>query len=224
MGTNHNEETRSVRARDRGIARVAAALAGSGLVAGCSDRSGTSSIRELRRPGRRRGGSGRGCAVAPGAGQESAGTTGATGKSAAVAAPADLIIMAGLQLAVPDPTQAAARAEQDVLADGGYVAAEAEGVGPQTLPAANSTADGAESSVTGVSPMTLPPAAAAPNSAQALLLVRVPPRSVAKVLAQLSGTGSVSYRAQSETDVTGQVADVNSRSPRPRPRSPSCAG
>lgn len=154
----------------RGIAALlvsAAALAGSGLVAGCSDSAGgKSSSGSYAGANGAAAGPAAGGALAPGAGQKQAGTT---ATSATVAATADLIIMAGLQLAVPNPTQAAALAEQDVLAAGGYVAAEAEGVGPQILPAANRTADGAEGGVSGVSPMTLPPVDAAPNSEQALL-------------------------------------------------------
>ena len=123
----------------------------------------------------------------------------------------NLIIMAGLQLAVGNPEQAASQAEQTVTAAGGYIAAESEGVGPQMLPSANTTADSSEGTLTGVSPMTLPAANAADGSNQALLLLRVPPQRLAAVLAAIGGDGRVSYRTQSETDVTGQVADVASR-------------
>jgi hypothetical protein len=123
----------------------------------------------------------------------------------------DLIVMAALQLAAKSPDQAAAQAEQTVISAGGYVAAEAEGVGPQTLPSANASADDTESADTGVSPMTLPAVNGAPNSEQALLVLRVPPTQLDAVLASLAGTGTVSYRTLSETNVTGQVADVASR-------------
>ncbi|HEX4787225.1 MAG TPA: DUF4349 domain-containing protein [Actinospica sp.] len=123
----------------------------------------------------------------------------------------NLIIMAALQLSVKDPAQAAARAEQTVLAAGGYVAAEAEGVGSQILPSATTTADDSIAGTTGVAPMTLPTPESAPNTQQALLLLRVPPARLADVLATISSAGGVAYRTQSETDVTGQVADVASR-------------
>ena len=128
-----------------------------------------------------------------------------------VANTSNLIIMAGLQLGVKDPEQAAGQAEQVVIAAGGYVAGAAEGIGPQGLPSANSSASSAESTATGVSPVTLPSPTAAPNSDQAVLLLRIPPSKLDSVLAELAGSGTVEYRTQSETDVTGQVADVNSR-------------
>jgi hypothetical protein len=59
--------------------------------------------------------------------------------------------------------------------------------------------------------VTLPTPSAAPNTDQALLLLRIPPSKLDAVLSELAGSGSVNYRTQSETDVTGQVADVNSR-------------
>lgn len=178
------------------------ALAGAGLVAGCSDSASSTNT------------SSGGAAAPNGAANGFAGsgakpTTAAT--SAATAQSGDLIIMAGLQLAVQNPEQAAATAEQAVQAAGGYVAAAAEGVGPQTLPSANTAAVNAESSSTGVSPMTLPAVDGVPGSDQALLLLRVPPQHLAAVLSALAGAGSVSYRTQSATDVTGQVADVASR-------------
>ncbi|HWG27096.1 DUF4349 domain-containing protein [Actinospica sp.] len=119
--------------------------------------------------------------------------------------------MAALQLSVKNPEQAADHAEQVVISAGGYVASAAEGVGAQNLPTPSTSADATESSETGVSPLTLPMASAAVNTDQALLLLRVPPSKLDSVLAALAGTGSVSFRTQSETDVTGQVADVNSR-------------
>jgi hypothetical protein len=140
-------------------------------------------------------------------------TTNTTTKSSTtnVANTSNLIIMAGLQLAVKDPQQAAGQAEEVVVAAGGYVAGAAEGIGAQALPSANSTANSAESTATGVSPVTLPSPTAKSNSEQALLLLRIPPSKLDSVLAELAGSGSVEYRTQSETDVTGQVADVNSR-------------
>jgi hypothetical protein len=119
--------------------------------------------------------------------------------------------MAGLQLSVKDPDQTAALAEQAVLAVGGYVAGEAEGVGSQILPRATTAADDTVDSSTGVSQTTLPSPDAAPNTQQALLLLRVPPAHLPAVLATLASAGGVAYRTQSETDVTGQVADVASR-------------
>lgn len=181
------------------------AMAGAGLVAGCSDSSASTNNSS-------------GSAAAPNgaangfAGSGAKPTTAATSStSAATAQTGDLIVMAGLQLAVQNPEQAAATAEQTVQAAGGYVAAVAEGAGPQNLPSANTTADNAESSSTGVSPMTLPAVDGVPGSDQALLLLRVPPQHLAAVLSDLAGAGDVSYRTQSATDVTGQVADVASR-------------
>ncbi|HET9172861.1 MAG TPA: DUF4349 domain-containing protein [Actinospica sp.] len=124
---------------------------------------------------------------------------------------ANLIITAGLQLAVKDPEQAAGQAEQVVEAAGGYVAGVAEGAGSQVLPSADTSANTSESADTGVSPVMLPTPSADPHADQALLLLRVPPAKLDSVLARLAGAGSVNYRTQSETDVTGQVADVNSR-------------
>jgi hypothetical protein len=173
-------------------------------IAGCSDNSSSS-----------RSGSSAGHAAAAPNGAYGPNTTATTpttkGSTTNVANTSNLIIMAGLQLAVKNPEQAAGQAEQLVVAAGGYVAGAAEGVGAQVLPSANSTADSAESTATGASPVTLPAPTAAPNSAQALLLLRIPPSKLDSVLAKLAGSGSVEYRTQSETDVTGQVADVNSR-------------
>jgi hypothetical protein len=59
--------------------------------------------------------------------------------------------------------------------------------------------------------MTLPAVNGAPKSEQALLVLRVPPAHLDAVLTALAGTGTVSYRTLSETNVTGQVADVASR-------------
>lgn len=177
------------------------ALAGAGLVAGCSDSASTNTSS--------------GSAAGPNAAANGFAGSGAkptaAATSAATAQTGELIIMAGLRLAVQNPEQAAATAEQTVQAAGGYVAAVAEGAGPQTLPSANTAADNAESSSTGVSPMTLPAVDGAPGSDQALLLLRVPPQHLAAVLSALAGAGDVSYRTQSATDVTGQVADVASR-------------
>jgi hypothetical protein len=154
-------------------------------------------------------------AAAPGAGNNTTNNTNNTNTTKSsttnVANTSNLIIMAGLQLAVKDPEQSAAHAQEVVEAVGGYVAGAAEGVGAQVLPSADSTSDSSESTATGVSPVTLPTPSAAPNADQALLLLRVPPAKLDSVLAQLAGSGSVNYRTQSETDVTGQVADVNSR-------------
>lgn len=182
---------------------ASAAVAGASLVSGCSS-SGTS------------GGAAAGSAQVPRAGgyagNESAGGSSSGGAAKTNVADAQsLIVVAGLQLAVKDPDQAASSAEQTALAAGGYVAGETEGMGTQVLPSANITADAAVSGVTGVSPLTLPSPDAAAHTEQALLLLRVPPARLADVLASLSGKGSVAYRTQSETDVTGQVADVNSR-------------
>jgi hypothetical protein len=193
--------------------------AGAGLVAGCgNDRSseGTSTARGAAAAPDGHGDAQGGAQVGGQSGaQGGAGANGSSGKGStttgAVADPRNLIIMAGLQLAVKNPDEAAARAEQAVLTAGGYVAAEAEGAGPQTMPSANTGADNATAGVTGVSPMTLPAADAASGSDQVLLQLRVPPAHLSSVLATLSGGGRVAYRTQSETDVTGQVADVASR-------------
>ncbi|WP_034272154.1 DUF4349 domain-containing protein [Actinospica robiniae] len=149
----------------------------------------------------------------PAAAGSSAGgsSAGESTTKADVADPQSLIIMAGLQLAVQNPDKAADAAEQTAIAAGGYVAGESEGVGSQVLPSADITADAAAGSATGVSPLTLPAPNAAPGKEQALLLLRIPPSRLADVLATLSGGGGIAYRTQSETDVTGQVADVDSR-------------
>jgi Domain of unknown function (DUF4349) len=192
-------------------ATVLAALgvSGAGLVAGCSAGGGSSASS-----------AGNGPAIAApraaaGSGNTSAGSGSGSSSTATsttnVAETGDLIVMAALQLAAKSPDQAAAQAEQAVISAGGYVAAEAEGVGPQTLPSANASADDTESAGTGVSPMTLPVVSGAPNSEQALLVLRVPPAHLDAVLTSLAGTGTVSYRTLSETNVTGQVADVASR-------------
>ncbi len=211
---------KSPMARALAAVTLSAAVLGTvGLVAGCSGggTNGAASSGVARGNGpvaAPQGAAGEYGAAGSGSGAGNAGSagSGSTGSSSGtVAETADLIITAGLQLGVSDPEQAAGRAEQLVLGDGGYVAGEAEGPGAQVLPSANSTADEAESADTGVSPMTLPSPATAPGSTQALLLLRVPPSSLGAVLARLSGSGRVSYRTQSETDVTGQVADVASR-------------
>ena len=184
-----------------------AAVTGVGLLAGCSTHSASSSSGSAA-------GAHAPAAGAYGAQSGAAGTNGdstGTGAKTNVADPRNLIITAGLQLSVKDPGAAAQSAQQAVLAAGGYVAAEAEGIGDQVLPSANTSADAQVSSVTGVSPMTLPTPDAAPKSEQVLLLLRVPPARLAGVLTALSGSGAVSFRTQSETDVTGQVADVDSR-------------
>lgn len=188
---------------------LALGVAGVGLVAGCSGGGAASASSAQNGPAvaAPRGDSGSGNTSA-GSGS---GSTSTTTSATNVADTGDLIIMAALQLATKNPDQAAAQAEQAVTSAGGYVAAEAEGVGPQNLPSANASADESESADTGVSPMTLPTVGGAPNSEQALLVLRVPPAHLASVLASLAGTGSVSYRTRSETDVTGQVADVASR-------------
>jgi hypothetical protein len=197
---------------------AAFAVAGAGLVAGCSGSAGSAASSSgavnagAAVPHGQNGQNGQNGAANPSAGSESGpGSTSTSTSSANVADTGNLIVMAALQLAAKNSEQAAAAAEQTVISAGGYVAAEAEGVGPQTLPSANTSADDTESSDTGVSPMTLPAVAGAPNSEQALLLLRVPPAHLDAVLASLAGTGSVSYRTLSETNVTGQVADVASR-------------
>ena len=190
---------------------VALSVAGVGFIAGCSGggssaASSSDNGRELSAPHADSNAGNSGGNASAGSGSTS-GTTSTTN----AADTGDLIITAALQLATKTPAQAAARAEQTVTSAGGYVAAEAEGVGPQSLPSANTSADDSESADTGVSPMTLPTVSGAPDSEQALLVLRVPPAHLGTVLAALAGTGSVSYRTLSETDVTGQVADVDSR-------------
>jgi hypothetical protein len=204
-GTTRRTFRRTLGARVVALLATAVVVAGLGLAAGCSDHASSSS-------GTSNAG---GVAAAPGAkggagGGASAGS-GGSGSAVDVADTRDLIIMAGLQLSVKDPDQAAAGAEQAVLTVGGYVAGEAEGVGSQTLPSATTTADDSVDTSTGVSQMTLPSPDAAPNTQQALLLLRVPPAHLSAVLATLASAGGVAYRTQSETDVTGQVADVASR-------------
>jgi hypothetical protein len=192
-------------------ATVLAALgvAGVGLLAGCSGGAGGSASSA---------GNGRAVAApraAAGSGNTSTGSGSGSASTATqttnVAETGDLIVTGALQLAAKSPDQAAALAEQTGVSAGGYVAAEAEGIGPQTLPSANASADDTESADTGVSPMTLPAVNGAPESEQALLLLRIPPTRLNVVLTALSGTGTVSYRTLSETNVTGQVADVASR-------------
>jgi hypothetical protein len=184
------------------IILLALGVAGAGILAGCGGNSSSASSSTS---------AGRQAPAAQGnAGVAQSGST-ATSSKTDVGNTADLIVMAGLQLAVKDPEQAAGRAEQDVVAAGGYVAGEAEGVGTQVLPSVVTTADSSESTDTGVSPVTLPAPDAAANSDEALLLVRVPPAKLDAVLAELAGSGDVAYRTRSATDVTGQVADVNSR-------------
>ena len=176
-----------------------------GAVAGCSSSQGSASSAAA--------GSGNAASVPRSSGVSGGSSSAQSGgtSAASVQDTSDLIIMAGLQLAVGNPEQAASQAEQTVIDAGGYVAAESEGVGPQMLPSANTAADSSESTFTGVSPMTLPSANAASDSNQALLLLRVPPQHLDAVLATLGGAGRVTYRTQSETDVTSQVADVASR-------------
>lgn len=182
-------------------------VAGAGVIAGCSDSSNSSSSSA----GTANGSAALG--AAQGKAPSGSGATGSNGSGSKtnVADTSNLIIIAGLQLAVSDPEQSADHARQVAEAAGGYVAGASEGVGAQNLPAANTGADSSESTATGISPVTLPTPSAAANSNQAVLLLRVPPSKLDSVLASLAGNGSVSYRTQSETDVTGQVADVNSR-------------
>ena len=182
-----------------------------GAAAGCSDNQGSASSSTAgSNAGANNAASeprGSGSDSSGGSSSTPSGSTSATG----VEDTRNLIVMAGLLLAVGNPEQAAAQAEQTVVNAGGYVAAEAEGLGPQMLPSANTAQDGTESTATGVSPMTLPDPDAADGSNQALLLLRVPPQRLDAALATIGGDGRVSYRTQSETDVTGQVADVASR-------------
>jgi hypothetical protein len=188
-----------------------AALAGAALVTGCSTGPGSGSSASnadgAQAP--------RGAEVGAGGTSSGTGTSGGTDEAAGSKTKAadtrSLIVMAALQLSVRDPAQSAGRAEQTALAAGGYVAAESVGVGPQGLPAPDAVANAAVGSATGVSPLTLPEPDAATGSEQALLVLRIPPARLADVLAALSGSGSVAYRTRSETDVTGQVADVDSR-------------
>jgi Domain of unknown function (DUF4349) len=189
-------------------------VSGAALVAGCSgsgSNSGSSSTGGRAGAAQLPNGSGSYGANNSNGSSGSNGSSTSSGKTANVADTSNLIILAGLQLGVKDPEQAAGAAEQLVISVGGYVAAAAEGVGEQVLPSANTSADTTESSETGVSPLALPVPSAAANADQALLLLRVPPSKLDSVLAALAGSGSVSYRTQSETDVTAQVADVNSR-------------
>ena len=189
---------------------VALGVAGVGLVAGCSGGESSSASSSAEN-----GPAAEAPRAADGSGNTSAGSgsgSASTSTSAtSVAETGDLIVTAALQLAAKTPEQAAVQAEQTVISAGGYVAAEAEGVGPQTLPSANASADDSEAADTGVSPMTLPAVNGAPKSEQALLVLRVPPAHLDAVLTALAGTGTVSYRTLSETNVTGQVADVASR-------------
>lgn len=188
-------------------------MAGVGLIAGCSDRSSSSGSNSTAAGAAKApAGSGSYGAVTNGqAGAAAGANSAASSKTTKVTDTGNLVVLAGLQLGVKSPEQSAQNAEQVVLGAGGYVAGVSEGAGPQVLPSANTTADATESSETGVSPLTLPSPSAVPNSDQALLLLRVPPAKLDSVLTALAGTGSVSYRTQSETDVTGQVADVSSR-------------
>jgi Domain of unknown function (DUF4349) len=188
---------------------VALGMAGVGLVAGCSGSGSSSASSAENGP----------AVAAPRAAAGSGNTSGGSGSGSAptatsttnVAETGDLIVTAALQLAAKSPDQEAAQAEQTVISAGGYVAAEAEGVGPQTLPSANASAADTENADTGVTPMTIPTVNGAPNTDQALLVLRVPPTHLDAVLTALAGTGTVSYRTLSETNVTGQVADVASR-------------
>jgi hypothetical protein len=198
---------------------VVLSATGVGLVAGCSNTSSSGSSGSSAGGGKAAapqaaagsGGNSNGSAAGPnGTAGSASGASGGTSKPN-VADTSNLIITAGLQLSSKNPEQAAAGAEQTVTSAGGYVAAEAEGVGQQSLPTANATADASENEITGVSPVQLPSVLAEPGSDEVLLLLRIPPAHLNAVLSALDGTGTVSYRSLSETDVTGQVADVTSR-------------
>lgn len=191
---------------------AATVAAGAGLVAGCGGGTSASSSAggAAARPNAGGYGAGSGAGSTNGTSDGAAAGSSAT-SGAHVADTQNLIIMAALQAAVNNPDQAARSAEQAVVAAGGYVAGEAEGIGPQTLPGTDTSADASDASYTGISPLTLPAPDAAPKTEQAILLLRVPPAQLPKVLAALPGGGKVAYHTESRTDVTGKVADVSSR-------------
>jgi len=150
------------------------------------------------------------------AGSASGTGTPSGGKGAPLAQPArSLIITAGLQVKTGDAAAAAAKAQQIVQAAGGFVAGESIGAGTQGMPSTTSSngSSGSGTTDTGTlpSPVVLPDVTGATDTAQALLILRVPPLSLDSVLGALAGKGSITYQSRTATDVTGQVADVASR-------------
>jgi len=132
-----------------------------------------------------------------------------------------MIITAGLQVKTDDAAAAAARAQQLAQTAGGFVASESIGAGnqvtpdtggaaPQTAPSGSSS-EGSGSNGSTPNPAQLPALTGASNATQALLVLRVPPAQLDPVLKALADKGSVTYQNRTQTDVTGQVADVGSR-------------
>lgn len=152
--------------------------------------------------------------AAPGDSSAGSSSGSAAGPGTAVKLPSrDLIITAGLQVKTSDAAKAAAQAQSVVQAAGGYVANESIGTGSQITPVSPGAAasSGVTDGGTAPAPVTLPDVTDASDSTQALLVLRVPPRSVDSVLTALAGKGTVTYQSRTATDVTGQVADVASR-------------
>lgn len=164
---------------------------------------------------------GRAAAGAPGPaaqGGQAQANSGSAANGSPVKLPSrSLIITAGLQVKTDDAAAAAQRAQIIAQNAGGYVAGESIGSGsqamPSTMPSAmpDGSSGGAAAQDQGSAPAALPDVTGASDSTQALLVLRVPPQSVDSVLGALAGKGSVTYQSRTATDVTGQVADVDSR-------------
>jgi hypothetical protein len=154
---------------------------------------------------------GSGAAAAPAPRQP--GKAASDGTSEVLPNGSSLIITAGLQVKTDDTAAAAAAAQQLVEVAGGYVAAESVGSGTQTESDLKQLPEPSGAASTGdlPAPIPLPAVGDAGGAAQALLVLRVPPPQLDQLLRSLAGKGTVTYQTRSQSDVTGQTADIDSR-------------
>lgn len=194
-----------------GAAALATLLLGGALLAGCGASAPSSSASAQQAPaagaaapysdaGGGSGSSGSGASGTKGAAAPLSGDTASGGRS--------LIVTAALQIDVPNVDTAVARAVSATTAEGGYVADESVGDGVQQVPA-GADPGGSGVAVSGAVPDFPTPSPVA--NRQAVLVLRVAPDRVDALIAQLSGSGTVTYQTRDSTDVTTQVADVDSR-------------
>lgn len=177
--------------RDRRLLPVAVAIAVALLPVGCTGSASTSSSSggsSLAAP-----------AAAPAAAPVGAGAAGPARAVAGAVAGAKVtardvatttrsrVLTASLTLQVPDVAKASAAAARAATAAGGYV-------GTEGLDAAGGT-----------------PGPGAEGRPTATATLRIPPARLDAVLATLASLGKVTAQQRSDTDVTGQVADLDAR-------------
>lgn len=183
----HPRTTDAPPGRDRRLLPVAVAVAVALLPVGCTGSASTSSSSggsSLAAPAAARVGAG-----APGSARAATGAVAGakvTGRDVATQT-RSRVLTASLTLQVPDVAKASAAAARAATAAGGYV-------GTEGLEAAGG-----------------PPGPGADGRPTATATLRIPPARLDAVLATLASLGRVTAQQRSDTDVTGQVADLDAR-------------